>query len=62
MKSRPNVPARNRLGKPTPFKDLVPGKQDNIRRQKTCNLDMVMEAWNTFNKRSGSFADKHSTL
>ena len=37
-------------------------KQNNARQEKAHNADAAAQAWNTFNERSGSFADEHSTL
>jgi len=37
-------------------------KQNNARQEKLHNADVAAQAWNTFNERSGSFADEHSTL
>ncbi|OGS94129.1 MAG: plasmid maintenance protein CcdB [Gallionellales bacterium RIFCSPLOWO2_02_FULL_57_47] len=37
-------------------------KQNNARQEKAHHADVAAKAWNTFNERSGSFADEHSTL
>jgi len=37
-------------------------KQNNARQEKLRNAEVAANAWNTFNERSGSFADEHSTL
>lgn len=37
-------------------------KQHNARQEKVHHAKVAAEAWNTFNERSGSFADEHSTL
>ena len=37
-------------------------KQNNTRQEKVHNADAAAQAWNTFNERFDSFADKHSTL
>jgi antitoxin CcdA len=37
-------------------------KQNNARQEKVHHADVAAEAWNTFNERSESFADEHSTL
>ena len=37
-------------------------KQNNARQEKLRNAEVAAQAWNTFNERSGSFADEHSTL
>ena len=37
-------------------------RQNNARQEKVHNADTAAQAWNTFNERSGSFADAHSTL
>ena len=37
-------------------------KQNNARQEKAHHAEIAAKAWNTFNERSGSFADEHSTL
>jgi antitoxin CcdA len=37
-------------------------KQNSARQEKTRSSEVVAQAWNAFNERSGSFADEHSTL
>ena len=37
-------------------------KQNNARQEKARLAEVTAQAWNTFNERSGSFADEHSTL
>jgi antitoxin CcdA len=37
-------------------------KQNNARQEKARHADVAAKAWNTFNERSDSFADEHSTL
>lgn len=37
-------------------------KQNNARQEKLRSAEVAAQAWNTFNERSGSFADEHSTL
>ena len=37
-------------------------KQNNARQEKAHHAEVAAQAWNTFNKRSGSFADEHTTL
>ncbi|MBK9160077.1 MAG: type II toxin-antitoxin system CcdA family antitoxin [Nitrosomonadales bacterium] len=37
-------------------------KQNSVRQEKVHHAKVAAEAWNTFNERSGSFADEHSTL
>mgnify|MGYP003561836892 FL=1 len=37
-------------------------KQKNARQEKAHHAKVAAQAWNTFNERSGSFADEHSTL
>ena len=37
-------------------------KQNEARQAKARCADAATAAWNTFNERSGSFADEHSTL
>lgn len=37
-------------------------KQNSVRQEKARTAEVVAQAWNAFNERSGSFADEHSTL
>jgi len=37
-------------------------KLHNARQEKGHLAEVAATAWNTFNERSGSFADEHSTL
>lgn len=37
-------------------------KQHNARQEKSRQAERAVQAWNTFNDRSGSFADEHATL
>ncbi len=37
-------------------------KQNNARQEKAHCAEVAAQAWNTFNERSGSFADEHTTL
>ena len=37
-------------------------KQHGARQEKLQKAQAAAHAWNTFNERSGSFADEHSTL
>ena len=37
-------------------------KQNDARQEKVRRAEAVAKVWNTFNERSGSFADEHSTL
>lgn len=37
-------------------------KQNNARQEKAQHAEVAAQTWNTFNERSGSFADEHSTL
>jgi len=37
-------------------------KQNNARQEKLHDAEVAAQAWNKFNKQSGSFADEHSTL
>ena len=37
-------------------------KQNSARQEKSRSAEVAAQAWNSFNERSGSFADEHSTL
>ncbi|HEX5338745.1 MAG TPA: type II toxin-antitoxin system CcdA family antitoxin [Gallionella sp.] len=37
-------------------------KQNTVRQEKARRAEVAAQAWNSFNERSGSFADEHSTL
>jgi antitoxin CcdA len=37
-------------------------KQNSARQEKARSAEVAAQAWNSFNERSGSFADEHSTL
>lgn len=37
-------------------------KQNSVRQEKARRAEVAAQAWNSFNERSGSFADEHSTL
>lgn len=37
-------------------------KQNSARQEKARRAEVAAQAWNSFNERSGSFADEHSTL
>ncbi len=37
-------------------------KQSNAQQEKTRQAEVVAQAWNIFNERSGSFADEYTTL
>lgn len=37
-------------------------KQNNAQQEKSRQAEVAAQAWNTFNERSGSFADEHTTL
>jgi antitoxin CcdA len=37
-------------------------KQNSARQEKARRAEIAAQAWNSFNERSGSFADEHSTL
>ena len=37
-------------------------KQSSARQEKARSAEVAAQAWNSFNERSGSFADEHSTL
>lgn len=37
-------------------------KQNNVRQEKAQHAKVAAQAWDSFNERSGSFADEHSTL
>lgn len=37
-------------------------KQHHARQEKSRQAERAVQAWNTFNESSGSFADEHSTL
>ena len=37
-------------------------KQDSVRQEKARSAEVAAQAWNSFNERSGLFADEHSTL
>ena len=37
-------------------------KQNSVHQEKARTAEIAAQAWNTFNERSSSFADEHSTL
>lgn len=37
-------------------------KQNSVRQEKARSAEVAAQTWNSFNERSGSFADEHSTL
>ena len=37
-------------------------KQNSARQEKARSAEVAAQVWNSFNKRTGSFADEHSTL
>jgi antitoxin CcdA len=37
-------------------------KQTSARQEKSRSAEAAAQVWNSFNERSGSFADEHSTL
>jgi hypothetical protein len=37
-------------------------KQNSARQEKVRRAEVSAQAWNSFNERSSSFADEHSTL
>ena len=37
-------------------------KQNSARQEKARSAEVTAQAWNSFNERSDSFADEHSTL
>ena len=37
-------------------------KQNSVRKEKSRQAEITAHVWNSFNERTGSFADEHSTL